>query len=344
MTKKEYVKLNGGDTVNAIQTAAYELIRSDARFVYSLVIDISQKDNRIKGNYKTMFLPFLGLFTDGAEQWGKKMGLSTPSFNKVEKDYYVMLRQTHKLFGLSYTEYSERLYDEFLKSERYFYGIRRLREKIFGYYNVGTDLWNSHYCGNTVLCSMYVPFDCWGNKEAGPMLRDLSVVAGKLSRYFLGTDFETYTYNTEHTVTYKDFHFFDNSPLKIKSHEGFILFSILCSLNYITKFIEGYYVAEVPQKFKYAYLQYYYLCDFVKDFNEHNNTDFFLNDSMQHRELRNCLAHYGLGQFMTEDDIVEDDLLKGLTIKAFSMGYLEAKKKIYEYLNSLTIQIEEFIF
>ena len=331
-------------TVNKVQKAAYELIQSDARFVYSLMIDISRKNRRINSNYRTMFLPFLGLFADGAEQWCKKMNLDAPSFNKAEKEYYTLLRQSHKLFELSYKEYSEKLYEEFLKSERYFYGIRRLREKIFGYFNVGTDLWNGCYCGNTILCGMYLPFDYLGNKETGPMIRDLSIVAGEIAGYFLSTEFEPYTYNIEHVVTYKDFHFFRRSPLKRKSHEGFILFSILCSINYVVKFIEGYYIEETPQKFKYAYLQYYYLCDFIKDFNKHNSTEFFLDNSLQHREFRNCLAHYGLGQFMSGTDIIEDGLLKGLTVKAFGLEYYEAKKKVYAYLNNLVKQIEGYIY
>ena len=227
-----------------VQKAAYELIQSDARFVYSLMIDISRKDKRIKSNYITMFLPFLGLFTDGAEQWCRKMGLQAPSFDRAEKEYYMILRQSHKLFELPYEKYLVKLRTEFFKSDRYFYRIRSLREKIVGYSNVGTDVWNDYYCGNTILCSMYLPFDCLGNEEAGPMIRDMSVVAGKIAGYFLCEDFEPYTYNIGHVVTYKDFHFFKKSPLKVKSNEGFILFSILCSVNYVIKFIEGYYPSK----------------------------------------------------------------------------------------------------
>lgn len=60
--------------------------------------------------------------------------------------------------------------------------------------------------------------------------------------------------------------------------------------------------------------------------------------------LYNCLAHYGLGQYLCEDEIIENDILKGLTKKAFDMGYDEAKAFIYTELKSLTAQIKSVIF
>lgn len=101
---------------------------------------------------------------------------------------------------------------------------------------------------------------------------------------------------------------------------------------------------EIPQKFKFAYLQYYYLCDFIKELNAANGTTFYINDSIKDRNFRNCLAHYGLGQYLSESDLNNDDLLKGLTNKAFNMNYLDAKDKLYLYLTELTNQIKAEIF
>ncbi len=60
---------------------------------------------------------------------------------------------------------------------------------------------------------------------------------------------------------------------------------------------------------------------------------------MKDRNLRNCLTHYGLGQYLSESDLI-DDVLKGLTNKAFNMNYLDAKDKLFFYLTELTNQIE----
>lgn len=328
--------------MNKVQKTAYELIKSDARFLYSLT-DISKNVKNISSNYICMSLPFIGLFADGAEQWCKKVGLNTTRFNQTEKVFYTQLRQAHKLFEKSYEDYTTMLFKKFTESETYFYSIRRLREKIFGYYNVGTDLCNNEFCGNTILCSMYIPINILGNDGVGHWIRDMSIVAGKLGAFFRGEEFQVYRYNDNLIVKNRDYHFYENSPLKMNDDFGFLLFSILCSINYAIEFIENYFIDEIPQKFKFAYLQYYYLCDFIKELNSKKNTNFYLDDCLYDRNFRNCLAHYGLGQYINETEIVSDDILKGLTNKAFGKDYLTTKKELFEILKSLTKQIRKKI-
>ena len=233
---------------------------------------------------------------------------------------------------------------KFKASDDYFYKIRSLREKLFGYYNVGTDLCNGHFCGNTILCALYTPVDTLNDKEIGPWIRDISVVSGKLAGFFACQNFPPYNYDDSILVKYEDYHFYENCPLKVKTELGFLLFSILCSVNYAIEFIDQYFVEEIPQKFKFAYLQYYYLCDFIKELNAANGTTFYINESMKDRNFRNCLAHYGLGQYLSESDLIDNDILKGLTNKAFNMNYSDAKDKLYFCLTELTNQIEAEIF
>lgn len=330
--------------LNKVQMAAFELIQSDARFLYTLT-DIQQNAKKIRSNYVMMCQPYIGIFVDGAEQWCKKIGFDAPTFNEKEKVYYASLRQGHKLFEKTYREYSKLLLEKFVESDKYFYNIRRLRERVLGYYNVGTDLCNETFCGNTIICALHTPVATLGNKKVGITIKDISVIAGKFAAFFGCKNFPPYQYDDKNnTVKYKDYHFYKDCPLTLKNSLGFILFSILCNINYTTEFVEKYFVEEIPQKFKFAYLQYYYLCDFIKDLNINNDTQFHLNNSLQHREFRNCLAHYGLGQFLTEDDVTFNDKLKGLTEKAFNMDYSTAKECLYSYLNDLTAQITEFIF
>lgn len=329
--------------MNKIQTAAYELIQADARFLYTLT-DILYNAKNINSNYIMMSQPYIGIFADGAEQWCKKVGLKAPSFNEIEKIYYTKLRQQHKLFEKSYDEYNALLMKKFNESDDYFYRIRRLREKILGYYNVGTDLCNEEFCGNTIICAMYNPIKTLGNENAGPWIKNMSVIAGELSAFFKCMDFPPYQYDDNNVnVKFEDYHFYKNCPLKMKTNLGFLLFSVLCSINYVIEFIDKYFSEEIPQKFKFAYLQYYYLCDFVKEINERNNTQFYLNDSLKNRDFRNCLAHYGLGQFLKENEIVETDIMKGLTDKAFNMDYFSAKECLYGYLHDLAEEIKRSI-
>lgn len=42
----------------------------------------------ISGNYIMMSQPYIGLFTDGAEQWCQKLRLGARQFTDTEKIYY----------------------------------------------------------------------------------------------------------------------------------------------------------------------------------------------------------------------------------------------------------------
>ena len=214
-----------------------------------------------------------------------------------------------------------------------------------GVYYGGTDICNGEFCGNTILCALHTPIDDFEDKNSGDFISEMGVIVGKLAAYLGCRNFPPYNYDDiNNIVIYKDYHFYHNCPLVLKNDVGFVLFSILCNINYAIKFVENYFVENIPQKFKFAYLQYYYLCDFIREMNELLNTKLELNSSLKNRNIRNCLAHYGLGQFMKETDIDKEDILKGITVKAFNMEYYHCKELLYDYLNKLAIQIKYKIF
>lgn len=329
--------------LNSIQTTAFELIQSDARFIYTIA-DIMNNSNNVNSNFLLMSQPYIGLFANGAEQWSKKLKLNAPVFNKAEQKYYIELRQAHKLFIKSYDDYSTLLIEKLTESDKYFYQIRSPFEKIFGYNNVGVDLCNGEFCGNTILCATYNPMPLLGDSNICSAIKSMSIIVGKIAAFFSSTNYQPIRYdNINNTLEYKDYHFYKKCPLKIKTNLGFVLFSILCSINYATVFVDKFFIDEIPQKFKFAYLQYYYLCDFIKELNEHNGTAFHINNSLKNREFRNCLAHYGLGQFLDEIDIDKSDVLKGLTNKTFNMDYYNTKKLLYNSLSDLCEQIKNMI-
>lgn len=322
-----------------IQSVAYEMIQSDALFIYSLTTL-----KKLESNYILMSFPYIGIFADGAEQWCRKMGLGAPSFNYEEKQFYAYLRKSHKLFEKNCSDYVDLLQNKFEESDNYFHNICSFIGVLPGYYNVGTDLCNGEFCGNTITCSMYVPVKIYDNSEIGPWLKKMGIVAGKLARFFHCIDLQILKYEMNIEINFKDYHFYKKSPLKLNNELGFLLFTILCTINYVIEFIEVFFIEEIPQKFKFAYIQYYYLCDFIEEINENYNTSLYINNYMLDREFRNCLTHYGLGQYMRENEIITNDVLKGLTNKAFNMNYETAKKELYKILKDLTNQIKEIIF
>lgn len=329
--------------LNEIQKAAYALIQSDARFLYTLT-DVYQNAKNIKSNYIMMCQPYIGVFVDGAAQWCAKVGLPAPKLENEEKQYYSLLRLGHKMFEKSYDEYVELLFEKLKLSDDFFYGRLTVLGKLIGfYYNCGVDIIGDYFCGNTVLCSAYSPLDLLNDENSGLWLKNISIIAGKLIKFFKCLSFSPFQYNDKVKVNCTDYHFYKNCPIIVKNELGFSLFSVLCSINYATKFINEFFIEEIPQKYKFAYLQYYYLCDFIDEVNNKNGLALKIDKSMQDRKLRNALAHYGLGQYFTERDIIKDDILFGLTNKAFGDDYYLSKQKLYKILDNLVEQIEKII-
>ncbi len=54
--------------LNKLQKAGFELMQSDARFVYT-IIDIFENAKNIDSNYMSMCLPYLGVFC----RWSRTM-------------------------------------------------------------------------------------------------------------------------------------------------------------------------------------------------------------------------------------------------------------------------------
>ena len=80
------------------------------------------------------------------------------------------------------------------------------------------------------------------NQNVSIMIKDLSVIVGELAGFFGCKAFAPYLYDDKgNTVECKDFHFFNNCPLKEKNELGVVLFSILCIINYATVFIENFF-------------------------------------------------------------------------------------------------------
>ena len=321
-----------------IQKCAYSLIQSDAKLIITLYLS---KNKKLKSNYFCMFLPYLAIFSYGAENWGKKMKLPTPLFNGSEKRFYSKVRQNHKFFDNDYNAMKQALAREYKKADSYFFSNMSLCSTITGvYYNVGVDTFNNKYCGNTVLISSYLPDY---NYNYGKKMKTLSEVAGKLSAFYLYDDFSFYKYDVDAESDSLDINFEDNPILNGNSIDILCYFSIICSINFIIEFIDKLFVEEIPQKLKYAYLIYYYLCNLIKDINSIDNISLEIDSSYINSDFRNCIAHYGLGQVMKEEDIIEDDILFGLTNKIFNIGYSEFKNIIYKELYSVRNQIENII-
>jgi len=329
-------------SLNPVQKKSLSLISADARLIHS-ILKIPNKPN---SNYICMFLPYLGIFTHGAEQWDKKVKLNTPTFSGAEKSYYIAMRSAMKIFDTSFDELCALLGTALHKSEVHFFKIRTFLSKILNFhYNVGCDLHNNSYLGNTILCSLFTPFfDFDKDKyDYGEYVKNTSIIAGKLAATYRGLRFPNYCINSSMNFKYEDYNFFEKCPLKNNTIEDFALFSILCNINFIRIFIGQFFIEEFPSKLRLAYLQYFYLTKLIPEINLRLSTDFSLDLSLKNDKFRNCMAHYGLGVCMVESDIVEEDLMFGLTIRLMDKSYFEVKDAIFHELDTLAHQLESYL-
>ena len=58
-------------------------------------------------------------------------------------------------------------------------------------------------------------------------MKNISVIAGELAGFFECNGLPVYKYRTELNIEPRDFHFFNNCPLKKKSESALLLFSVL---------------------------------------------------------------------------------------------------------------------
>ena len=327
--------------LNSVQKAALELIIRDVQFFYTYV-DLHKNAKNLKINYSCMLNPYVGLFVDGAEQWCGKVGLEVSQFNDEEKEYYAGVRQAHKLFDTSYAEYRSTMERLFQKSDNYFREAAYAKGYLV-YTNVGVDIYHGHFCGNTILCSYNFPDFRYDDPNLGRYLRRVNEFGGKLIAELGGFLLPVLHYNQQERINPKDYHFFEYCPLKTDSFDDFCFFSILCNINFVVEFLANYIEGETTSIFKFAYLQYFYLCDLVGDIARTTGVAFDLDDKYHDRKFRNCLAHYGLGQYMSAEDIINDDPLKGLTFKAFGKNYITVKTEVFAMLQHLAKQIADHV-
>ncbi|MGL5561499.1 MAG: hypothetical protein ACRDCN_02600 [Tannerellaceae bacterium] len=327
--------------LNNVQKAALELIRSDAQYIYTLV-ELMKSNSKIDSNYISMSLPYIGVFAHGSEQLVRKVGLNPPIFNQEEKAFYEQLRLSHKLFDKKYPELKKELLNNLRNSDNYYYANRNLIAKLLGYNNYGVDVIDNTECGNTILCAVYNPLMDF-NKDCGHQIRKMSEVTGKLASFYYSDLAIPLTIDTRKIIYTRDYHFNKNTPLKDKSDDAFVLFSILCNINFCIYFMENTFIEDTCLKFKFAYLQYYYLCSLIPSMNEHTNYVLTIDENIKNTSLRNCIAHYGLGQVISEKEL-NNDPLKGITIKTLGLTYEDSKKQLFSILKDIERQITTIIY
>lgn len=327
------------------QKAARELIRSDLRYLFTIL----KNREGIKSNYIVSMMPYQSLIVDGAEAWIVAMNNSVPGaidaprFTPEEKEFYDAARQSIKLWELPYAQIYTLMKERYTESDRYFSSLCKPIAKRLQLYDIfGADLTeDGHFCGNTILDAIYLPGYDYTDSAYGPNLRDMAVIGGKYIPIF--DAMEVYAINSDLKFQYKDYGGFIKSPVGNKFSFRFVLFSILCQINFVIYAVDQYIVPETPTKLRFAYILYYYLCDVLPHINTAHSTSFVLSREIYSQDFRNAMAHYKLGVYLKEHEILPNDPMFGMTQKAFGTDFYQIKNQVIGELIALANQLEKYL-
>ncbi len=326
------------------QQAAITLMKQDLQYLYTIIM---KYNNVSLSNYIVSLMPYIGVVIDGVEDWLKsynnshKEKLKIPLFSKKEQEYYEEMRSSIKLWDNSYNDIYNKLGVLYQESENYFASISEPVIKELKLYDIfGTDVVSGKFCGNTILCGYYTPkFSFYDS--IGEYIKSMSVIGGKFIAYFNATQ----EYDTDINMNFDtdDFGGLIKSPVGNAFSDKFVLFSILCQINFVVYCVDKYIIPEVPVKLRFSYLLYYYLLRVLPEVNEKIKSNLVLDNKWDSQLFRNAMAHYKLGVSLKESEIDEKDMMFGLTNKFFGQGYKETKNAILLELKSLSNQIECYL-
>ncbi len=212
-----------------------------------------------------------------------------------------------------------------------------LLQKLYDIY--GVDRANGVVCGNTILCFYYNPL--YSFEDNGEFIKNMAEIGGKYVA-IMGAMNE-YTVDSSIKFDTKNYGGFQKSPVGNKFSDKFVLFSILCNLNFLLYGVEGWVKDETLTKLRFMYLLYYSLLELIPQINRKLNTKFRMNGLWNSREFRNAMTHYKLGVALKKEELVPEDMMYGLTIKYFGTTYIETKKSIIGELEQLAYQLYEYL-
>lgn len=305
-----------------------QLIRCDMHFLYSM----SQNSHKTLPLYFAAAMPYMGLIVDGSENWSNKVKSIkdfTIKFSKEEKEYYAEMRSSIKLWNLPFSDLKVLLKEKYEESENYFSNLCKPFAKIMKLHNIfGVYLINDYFCDNTILDAIFAPKFSFKEIELiGEHMKIMSEIIGKMAVFFGATTFAPLKINQDFSFVIKDYGRFIKSPVGNQYSDKFVLLSILCSINFIVWGVDALIIEETSTKLRLAYVLYYYLVAQVKEINISLGTKFTINAKWKNDVFRNCMAHYGIGAAVRQDEVVKTDLFGGLTNKIFALDWLELKNE-----------------
>ena len=332
------------EKLNTQQKTAIMLMRDDLRFLFTIM----KNNDQVTPNYYISFLPFFGLIIDGIENWIRTYNnssangtLKLPTFSEKEAEFYEMLRESVKFWDKDYDYIYGKLGDEYKKANKYFASSCSPTARLLGLYDfIGVNTINEQIYGNTILESAFIPNFNYESFN-GETIKLYAQIAGRYTALF-GSLLE-YNVNKSFRFGVRDYGGFSKLTFAKQFDDKFVLFSALCQIQFVIHCVDEYILDECATKVRFSYVLYYYLKRFVDEVNSKIGTGFTIDGKYVNRGFRNAMAHYGIGPALKESEIIETDILFGLTQKFFNLSSSMLKDYILCELSDLAAQIKSFL-
>lgn len=325
------------------QQVAIKLMQNDLRFLYTII----QNRERFNSNYMVSAMPYIGVIVDGVEDWVKaynnsnKTKITIPQFSQEEQEFFEEMRSSIKLWNSSYSLVYTKLENYYQESDEYFSNICSPIAKKLKIYDIfGADIVDNEYCGNTILCSYYIPQYNY-SVACGERIKRLSEIGGKYIRLFCADK----GYNVKESMQFSsvDYGGLRKSPFGNDFSDNFVLFSLLCQINFIIKCIDEFLLDETTTKLRFIYLLYHYIIKILPEINNKLSTNFTMDDKWINDKFRNAMAHYKIGVALKESEIDYSDPFYGLTQKYFKCDYASIKNSLIYNLKVLSDQLKSHL-
>ena len=147
---------------------------------------------------------------------------------------------------------------------------------------------------------------------------------------------------SEYNFFCRDYGGFVKSPFGNSYNKKFLLFSIVCQINFVINAVNEFIEEETSTKLRFSYLLYYYICDILSDINTLCCTAFAINNEYYSAEFRNAMAHYKLGIALKENE-VKNDCIFGLSQKILGIDCQKLKMKVINELKQVRDEINAFL-
>ena len=307
---------------------------------YSSILFLMERVKKRKdmGNYIFPFVSTFGLVIYESLKLIDKMGASEKiGFEQNEEfsKFYEKLRLNTKFYEKSLCDVNSCLKNKYDYMSNYFYNLVVKFLRPFGiHYRYGVTFLlkdgKEIPVSNTINSAVMLPNFSLDDNYIQYLVKNFKY-AGELLATLLGEDIvkskNLLTIDKDTKFRDKDYGYFRKSNFSINYNENFILFNLICNINFILYGLNKLILEDIPIKLRATYILYYYLCSINSAINNYFNSTFNIDNRYSDRIVRNALAHYGLYNALG-DDIIEDDLFGGLTNKYFNLNWIELLKEL----------------